>query len=242
MQKTQSELLCVLNKHRKENAFLIRTLENEPFTEQHEYNGSYAVYENRARNWLFSLEHEGDFAELVKQLSAPLETFYINRSDCWDEISAVLPEAHFQKYVQYNLESRMFIQNPAEINPEIEVVPIDKSWTEFILSLYKSEEFGHRDYIDACIDLNPGFGALLNGERIGYVLLHLDGELGSMVICENVRGMGVGKTLMQHITPLYAAQASIGIGFVLPENRASQRMLEKTCFIPLERRIMWVYH
>ena len=48
-----------------------------------------------------------------------------------------------------------------------------------------------------------------------------------MVISEKARGKGIGRTLMQYITPKYAEQASIGCGFVLPDNRCSQRMMVK---------------
>lgn len=238
---TKNSMLQKLNENRMKNAFLIRTLENEPNTETHLHNNSAAVYEQRAKNWLFSLEKEGDFTELFKTLDHPLQTFYVNTSDFADEITSAACAAEIQQYVQYNIEAGMFKSAPEAVNPEIEVVPTDKSWTDFILTLYKSQEFGYKEYIDECIETNPGFGALYKGEKIGYVLIHKDGEIGSMVISEKIRGKGAGSTLMQYITPVYAAQASIGCGFVLPENRASQRMMEKSCFVPLDGKIMWVY-
>lgn len=239
---TTENLLSTLNCDRAGNSFLIRTLETEPDTECRTAGASCAVLEKRTGCWLFDLRSGGDFTELVGQLSAPLDTFYVNTDRYWNEIKAAVPDASMQEYVQYVLNSNMFVRNESVINPEIEIVEIDKSWTDFILTLYKSEEFGYKEYIDSCIDENPGFGALLNGERIGYVLIHMDGEIGSMVISEKARGKGVGRTLMQYITPAYAKQASIGCGFVLPENRCSQRMMEKSCFIPLANKIVWVYH
>lgn len=236
------QLLSTLNRDRKGNSFLIRTLETEPDTQCHTVGDSCAVLEKRTGCWLFNLRSKGDFDELVKQLESPLATFYVNTAEYWDEIKKAIPDASMQEYVQYVLDSSMFVRNDSVINPEIEIVEIDKSWTDFILTLYKSEEFGYKEYIDSCIDANPGYGALLNGEKIGYVLIHMDGEIGSMVISEKVRGKGVGRTLMQYITPAYAKQASIGCGFVLPDNRCSQRMMEKSCFIPIDHKIIWVYH
>ncbi len=242
MKEKTKHLLSTLESDRAGNSFLIRTLETEPDTEQHTVGDSSAVLEQRTGCWLFNLRESGDFTELASRLESPLNTFYVNSSQHWDEIKSVVSGAYAQEYVQYVLDSGMFVNDDSVINPDIEVVKIDKSWTDFILTLYKSEEFGHKEYIDSCIDLNPGFGALLNGEKIGYVLIHMDGEIGSMVISEKARGRGVGRTLMQYITPEYAKQASIGCGFVLPENRCSQRMMEKSCFIALNRKIMWVYH
>lgn len=241
MQTTQKSLLSALDSDRAGNSFLIRTLETEPDTEVHTVGESCAVLEQRTGCWLFDLRKSGDFTELVSLLQSPLKTFYVNSTQYWDEIKACRPGAAAQEYIQYVLESDMFIYNESVINPDIEIVKTDRSWTDFILSLYKSEEFGHKEYIDSCIDTNPGFGALLDGERIGYVLIHMDGEIGSMVISEKARGRGVGRTLMQYITPEYAKQASIGCGFVLPENRCSQRMMERSCFIALDRKIIWVY-
>lgn len=242
MSITANHLLSGLNCDRAGNSFLIRTLETEPDTEFHTAGDSSAVLEKRTGCWLFDLRAEGDFAKLLGQLDSPLGTFYVNNNKYLDEIKAEVSGVSVQEYVQYVLDSGMFVRNESVINPEIEIVEIDKSWTEFILSLYKSEEFGNKEYIDSCIDTNPGFGALYNGEKIGYVLIHMDGEIGSMVISEKVRGKGVGRMLMQYITPAYAKQASIGCGFVLPENRCSQRMMEKSCFIPLNHKIIWVYH
>jgi len=241
MQVLKKNMLSMLNENRMKNAFLIKTLENEPDTEAYIYNGSAAVYENRAENWLFSLENTGDFTELYKIIDRPLGTFYVNTTDFADEIRAAASVSHIQQYIQYNIEPEMFISDPGAVNPDIKIVPIDKSWTDFILTLYKGGEFGNKKYIEACIETNPGFGALYNGKKIGYVLIHMDGEIGSMVISEKFRGKGAGRTLMQYITPLYAAQASIGCGFVLPGNKPSQRMMEKSCFVPLNKKIMWVY-
>ncbi|MGN1341297.1 MAG: GNAT family N-acetyltransferase [Oscillospiraceae bacterium] len=234
--------LSALDKDRAGNSFLIRTLETQPDTEYHAVGDSCAVLERRTGSWLFNLRASGDFTKLAGQLESPLNTFYVNTAKYWDEIQSVIPGAQAQEYVQYVLDSGMFISDKSLMNPDIEVVKIDKSWTDFILTLYKSKEFGYKEYIDSCIDTNPGFGALLNGEKIGYVLIHMNGEIGSMVISEKARGRGVGRTLMQYITPAYAKQASIGCGFVLPENRCSQRMMEKSCFIALNRKIIWVYH
>lgn len=233
--------LRLLNQRKMRNALLIRTLEREPGTEAYVYNGSAAVYENRSGSWLFGIEHEGDFTRLLAFLGKPLKTFYVNTVEPWEEIRSVLRDAQMRAYMQYNIGADMFKADPSVINPGIEIVPVDKSWTDFILALYKSGEFGNRDYIDACIESNPGFGAILDGERVGYVLIHLNGEIGSMVIAEKVRGKGVGSTLMQRITPVYAAQASMGCGFVLPDNQGSRRMLEKSCFTPLDEKVMWVY-
>ena len=206
------------------------------------YHNSVAIHQKESGFWLFSIEDRGDFAKLYKMINKPLSTFYVNDSAYFTEVLDVIPEAYAHEYVQYVLESDAFVPNPNSINPEIEVVELDKSWTDFILSLYHSEEFGHKDYIDRCIELNSGFGAIWNGQRVGYVTTHLDGEIGSMVISEYARGRGVGRTLMQYITPQYAQRASIGCGFVLPDNRASKRMMENSCFRLMGNNIMWVYH
>lgn len=238
--KWNKTILSVLNEKKMKNAFLIRTLEREPDTQAHWYNGSAAVYEKRSGSWLFGIEHEGDFTKLLALLGKFPKTFYVNTCESWEEIKSVLRDAEMQPYLQYNIGADMFRSDPSAVNPAVGIVPVDKSWTDFILTLYQSREFGYRDYIDACIEANPGFGAVLGGERVGYVLIHLDGEIGSMVISEKARGKGVGSTLMQHITPVYAAQASMGCGFVLPENRSSRRMMEKSCFTPLDEKILWV--
>lgn len=231
-----------LNSDRMRNSFLIHTLET---TEEPEFlfsGNSAAVREKNTGYWLFSLDKSGDFTELYNIIKGELGTFYVNGSEYFEEVQGSVKNAAAQYYIQYVLESAEYRPDPAAVNPEVIVVPLDRSWVGFILSLYKSEEFGNEKYISACIDKHPGFGALVNGERVGYVTIHLDGEIGSMVISEKARGKGVGRTLMQYITPKYAEQASIGCGFVLPENSCSQKMMVNSCFTALKDKIMWVYH
>lgn len=234
--------MAKLNTDRMKNSFLIHTLETEEAPEFHFSGNSAAVREKNTGFWLFSLDKKGDFTELYNKIEGELGTFYVNSSEYFDEVQSNVRNATAQDYIQYVLESSEYRSNSASVNPEVTVVPLDQSWVGFILSLYKSAEFGNEEYISACIDKHPGFGALVNGERVGYVTIHLDGEIGSMVISEKARGKGVGRTLMQYITPKYAEQASIGCGFVLPENSCSQKMMVNSCFTALKDKIMWVYH
>ena len=245
MQKIKSQnsaLFEIINRQRWNNSFLINALESVEVDEIVAYGGSVAVHQKETGYWLFGIDKKGDFKELCSRLQKPLDTFYVNDHTVFDEILEVFPQAQAQEYIQYILESDEFVPNEAAVNHEIEVVPLDSSWTEFILTLYHNPEFATPEYINRCIELNSGFGALWNGQRVGYVTIHLDGEIGSMVISEYARGKGVGRTLMQHITPEYARRASIGCGFVLPDNMASRRMMENSCFTSLGRNIIWVYH
>ncbi len=237
----KKKVLSELKNDSIKNALLIRTLENEPDTEFHIYNGSAAVFEKRTGYWLFDIKNSGDFTELIKSFKNPLKTFYVNSVSPFSEIKYLFNDAKARMYIQYSILSGMFKRDPAAVNPDVNIVPLDKSSTEFILSLYKNPEFAYKEYIDACIDINPSFGAILRGEMVGYVLIHLDGEIGPMVISEKARGKGVGNTLMQSITPLYEAQASAGCGFVLEDNERSCHMMKRACFTPLDEKIMWVY-
>lgn len=241
-EETKSELLERLNKDRIGNSFLINSVESVDIDSYAVYNDSIALHQSESGFWLFSIAEKEDIRHIFSRLEKPLNTFYVNDSSFFPAIQEMIPKAQADEYVQFVLESDKFQPRPDAVNSAIDVVELDKSWTDFILSLYHSEEFGHKEYIDRCIELNSGYGAIWNGERVGYVTVHLDGEIGSMVISEYARGQGVGKTLMQHITPAYAARASIGCGFVLPENVASQRMMVDSCFEALENNVIWVYH
>ena len=200
---------------RRENSFLIRTLENESNAERYFCGDSAAVLETNTGYWLFSIADRGDFTKLYSEIGRDIGTFYVNSCAYIQEIKDIFPELTAHEYVQYVLDSADYRPNPAAVNPEVSVVPLDESWVEFMLC---------------------------GGERVGYVTIHLDGEIGSMVISEKARGKGIGRTLMQYITPKYAEQASIGCGFVLPDNRCSQRMMVNSCFTALNENIFWAYH
>jgi ribosomal protein S18 acetylase RimI-like enzyme len=241
MNLTKEAAISILKGNPDKNAFLIHSLETDNFTEIKFVGNSMAIRQKETEYYLFSLDKRGDFAELVGVLDKEPKTFFVNNRDFLDEIKEKFADITVQEYIQYNIFSGDFAPDICPTDDKLEIIPIDTSWTEFILSLYKSLEFGNKPYIDRCIKSNPGFGALLNGEKVGYVLIHMDGEIGSMVISEKARGRRVGSALMQVITPIYEGQASAGCGFVLPDNVCSQKMMTKACFSALDKNILWLY-
>lgn len=140
---------------RRENSFLIRTLENESNAERYFCGDSAAVLEANTGYWLFSIADRGDFTKLYSEIGRDIGTFYVNSCAYIQEIKDIFPELTAHEYVQYVLDSADYRPNPAAVNPEVSVVPLDESWVEFILSLYKSPEFGNEPYISECIRKTP---------------------------------------------------------------------------------------
>ncbi len=241
MSVTEKEALSILKDNPEKNAFLIHSIETGNYTEIKSVGKSVALHQKKTEYYLFSVDRPGDFSRLAETLDEEPKTFYVNSADYLGEVKAIFGGVAAQEYIQYNIFSGDFSHDGAAADSEISIIPIDTGWTDFILSLYKSAEFANKSYIDKCIKSNPGFGAILNGEKVGYVLIHMDGEIGSMVISEKARGRGVGGALMRIITPIYEGQASAGCGFVLPNNICSRKMMIKACFTPLEKNILWLY-
>lgn len=238
---TKENLLKTLNKQRVKNAFLISTAEKQPEPEAYICGNSAAVYEPNDRSYLFSLDKGEDFAELVKQLKRPFKTFYFNDNAHSGAVREVFGGAKMHEYLQYYIESSDFEFNERDINPDAEIVRIDESWIDFILSTYKSREFSRREYIAECINTLPCFGALFNGEKAGYILVHTNGELGPILILPEVRGMGLAKTLNQYMFNEYTKLASIGCLFVHLDNKNSQRLCATSIIKPYEKTIVWAY-
>lgn len=136
METTQA--LERLNMRRRENSFLIRTLENESNAERYFCGDSAAVLEANTGYWLFSIADRGDFTKLYSEIGRDIGTFYVNSCAYIQEIKDIFPELTAHEYVQYVLDSADYRPNPAAVNPEVSVVPLDESWVEFILSLYKA--------------------------------------------------------------------------------------------------------
>lgn len=153
METTQA--LERLNMRRRENSFLIRTLENESNAERYFCGDSAAVLEENTGYWLFSIADRGDFTKLYSEIGRDIGTFYVNSCAYIQEIKDIFPELTAHEYVQYVLDSADYRPNPAAVNPEVSVVPLDESWVEFILSLYKSPEFGNEPYISECVRKTP---------------------------------------------------------------------------------------
>lgn len=241
MESKKQILLERLNRNRYEYAFIIRAIEMNTADRIYEHKDSIAVFQERSGFHLFALQTSEDFAPLAEMLEENPKTIYVNNINYLSAVKQIFPAIAVQEYIKTVIERKYF--NPASYtqNKEVEIVKIDESWTDFILTLYKSREFGNKEYINRCIRFNPALGAIYKGEMVGYCLEHLDGEIGSLAISEKARELGIGTTLMCAIIPEYLKTVDIGCGFVLPDNICSQKMLKKSCFRFIEPHVFWGY-
>ena len=235
-------ILQKLEEDRMQNALLIRALNVTPDTECHIYGESVAVLDGVGRIWLFSLKNNGDFEKLLGMLEAPLSyTFMITDEAFFEDVSSVINVKESVDYLQYTIDAPCFSDTVHECPEGVEIIKIDESWTEYILSLYKSAEFGNETYVRKCLRVNPAYGALLNGERAGFIMEHANGELGTIYVVKEARRYGIGRLLMQAITPDYIKQGGIGVGLVLPSNAKCTGMLDDTNYKLASKKIMWIY-
>lgn len=228
-----------LNRERVRNSFLISTIEKQSAPEIHEAGGSYAVYEPHDGTYLFSLAEDGGLARLLPLLKHEFSSFYVNGAQYKQQVKQLFGGAQLQPYLQYYIESAEFVFDEGELNESVQIVKLDKSWTDYILSVYSQSEFSRRDYIDECIDTLPCFGALYEGERVGFILVHTNGELGPIAVDERMRGKGIARTLNQYMFREYTRLASIGCLFVLVDNEKSHRLCSASGIKPMGE-IMWV--
>ena len=242
MDDSKQQIREILERDRLQNALLIRALNVTPDARTYLQGESVAVQEAEGGIWLFSLKDEGDFAALVKKIGPDLSyTFFLADADHFDEVHRVLPHSVGVQYVQYAIDAPTFSTVPLIPGEGLEFVPMDHSWMDYILSIYQSQEFANADYVGKCLDCNPAYGALYHGEKVGFIMCHLDGEVGTIVVSEKARGKGLGRLLMQAITPDYIAKGGIGSGMVLPENEFCNRMLRGSNYVATPKHIMWAY-
>ena len=110
METTQA--LERLNMRRRENSFLIRTLENESNAERYFCGDSAAVLEANTGYLLFSIADRGDFTKLYSEIGRDIGTFYVNSCAYIQEIKDIFPELTAHEYVQYVLDSADYRPNP----------------------------------------------------------------------------------------------------------------------------------
>ncbi len=237
MNKTQA--LEALNHDRARNSFLISTIEKLQDPEIHAADGSFAVYEPHDSTYLFSLADGGALAQLKPMLRHEYRSFYVNDLRFAPQAEQLYSGAQIQPYLQYYIESSEFVFDENELNGGVQIVKLDRSWTDYILSVYSQSEFSRRDYINECIDTLPCFGALWEGERVGFILVHTNGELGPIAVDERMRGRGIARTLNQYMFREYTRLASIGCLFVLIDNEKSHRLCSASGIKPMGE-IMWV--
>lgn len=242
MTQQNVRILQKLEEDRMQNALLIRALNITPDTESHIYGESVAVLDGVGKIWLFSLKDDGDFEKLLGMLKTPLSyTFMITDEAYLKDVSSAISVSESVDYLQYTIDVPVFSDTVHEWPEGVEIVKIDESWTDYILSLYKSPEFGNEAYIRKCLRVNPAYGALLNGERAGFIMEHANGELGTIYVVKEARRYGIGRLLMQAITPDYVNQGGIGVGLVLPSNAKCTGMLDDTNYKLAPKKIMWIY-
>lgn len=78
---------------RRENSFLIRTLENESNAERYFCGDSAAVLEANTGYWLFSIADRGDFTKLYSEIGRDIGTFYVNSMRLYPGDKGYLPGA-----------------------------------------------------------------------------------------------------------------------------------------------------
>lgn len=239
--ENKAKVVSILKRDRIKNALLIRTIETDSGCEVHMYHDSCAVYQSVTGYYLLSLTDRKCFLPLAEMLCHSLKILMLNDISYIGEIESEFPDAKRTEYIQYSIESEKYKRHGETEDIPVEITSIDKSWIDFILGLYKNPEFAYREYIERCVDENPCFGAVYNGKRVGFVLVHMDGEIGPMVIADQFRGRGIGGALMRKITPIYSAQASVGAGFVVPDNKVSCKMMERAGFVKSPKNCCWIY-
>ena len=224
------------------NAMLLRALRLNPDSETVSVGDSVALKEKNSGMWFFSLAKEGDFSKLFERLPSPISyTFMITDEVYYDEVCRVIPTAEGVRYCQFVIDSPRFISEDRALPEGLELVKIDRSWMDFILEYYSSREFGNAEYVGRCLDENPAYGALLNGEKVGFHLTHLNGEMGPIMVHPKARGMGLAKLMSHIILPEYLDGCGIGAAMVLPTNDNCQRMVSGTNLKLAPECVIWIY-
>lgn len=242
MENLNQRILEKLERDKLQNAMLIRTLRAYPDAKVLTAGDSVAVMEPITGMWMFDLRNAGDFAMLYELMKHEISyTFLVTDEAYYDEVIGVIPTAAGVRYYQFVIDTPRFIAEDREFPEGLELVKIDRSWMDFILEYYSSMEFGNEEYVGKCLDANPAYGALLNGEKVGFHLSHLNGELGPIMVHPKARGMGLAKLMSHIIMPEYLEKSGIGAAMVLPTNTDCRRMVSGTNLKIAPKQVVWVY-
>jgi hypothetical protein len=222
------------------NGSLLNVVERNCHEDCRIVGNSVRIFDKLSGVYMFSVGAWEEVEVLMDEVDSRLDTFLVNDAAYIPQIVKRYPKADYQEYLSLILLKDEYVPY-TEINPEVEIVPLDMSWLDFILENYHDKEFGNEAYISHRIQHGPGLGLLYKGQRISFLLQHKNGESGPQVVLPVVRGMGLGTYLLRHFNNILLEKNSTLVSIVEPGNIASMHMVRKSGYIHMEKNIVWVY-
>jgi len=123
--------------------------------------------------------------------------------------------------------------------PDMNVIELDVSYYDMITQNYELD-LGEA-YLRGRLEAGALYGAIVNGEMIGFAGEHAEGSLGMLVILEQYRRRGYAAGLVGYGVNKRIEQGLIPFTNVFPDNHASIEMHKKLGFTISKDKVWWLF-
>lgn len=237
---TTKEVTEILMKKPVYNASLINVIERDCHDECGIVGDSVRIRDKVSGVHMFSVGSWEEVEVLISEVEDHLDTFLINDAAYTDQVRQRYSKAKIKEYQSLVLFAKDY-KPLTELKNDIEVIPLDLSWLDFVMELYADEEFGHEAYIIHRILEGKGLGLLYKGQKAAFCLMHKNGESGGLVVHPLARGMGIGTYLMHHLNEMVLKYNKTLVCLVAADNKASTQMVLNSGYQLTDRHVIWVY-
>jgi len=219
------------------DAAVLYTLYNGEYDSYMQIGSSVRVRDIRSGYFRFVIGDGDDIKKLTEDVSGYIIAVDARHEDIWREC---LPEAVIKRY-RLIAATRDMLRRPVDktLPEKAEFVWMDESWDDFVIEKNTDEEFT-ADVLRQQIRVHGGVGLLMDGERAGFMMQHLDGEMGPIWVKKEFRNMGFAAWLTWEYLDECLKKNPIIYGLIDPENPAPQKVTRELGFKSLEDDVLHI--
>ena len=93
-----------------------------------------------------------------------------------------------------------YVKKEIQLEEDAHIEKLGVSEADFVFDNYDEKDTSSANEIKKYIEKRPAYGYYEEGKLIGWVLVHVDGQIGVLHVLKEYRGRGIAKKLMRTIT------------------------------------------
>lgn len=184
----------------------------------------------RSGYFFFVINNEADIAPLTNDIVEELRFAIAVNEEFETEWKRLFPKAVCRRMCMA-VAKREWLADIEDVPlPEgYTIVRMDETWDELVIDLFSDGEFTPAA-LSHQLRTNQSLGLLFGEKRVGFISMHLNGEIGPVWISAEHRGGGLGTLFLgKYIRELTSDKETVYALFD-PSNMSSSRMGEKAGF------------
>lgn len=236
LENAQQLAWAVLEDDPIKNGLLLNRLKNGFADDIGVFGNNVRLRDTRDQKYMFAVEDYDSFLVLYITAMRKPRIFYINT----DVFIHQLDSKRFHTLSLVQLVKNTPLDVPNTELEGYEYGTVTESDVPFVMQTYISPEFNQAN-INESLQTGPTVFVRHQGETIGYLITHRDGETGPMYLLPEHRGKRIGRELVLRMTKAVLETGDVPLANVERDNIACIRPHIEFGYEQPEREVVWVY-